>query len=295
MALAGKDKPMATPYATEEIRDAAKAVPGKAEQARSKPAFQRFARLGLLARALIYLLLAVMAGDIAVTDNSPAQPSSSGALTEIGRQTGGRVLLVVMAIGLAGYATWRVAQVLGRRGEGSATKDTLKRFGLACVALLYFGLCGRAISLAVDGLAGSGGGTSSNPQPFVAQVLRWPAGPLWVGLVGAGVAVGGAALAIWGAVHDYSKVLGTRDVTVLRWGRLTGIVGDATRGLLIILVSVYLLAAAFTDDPARAKSLGQALRSFDRTAAGPALLVAAAVGLASFAAYSVIEAMFRRL
>ena len=57
---------------------AAASVPAEASRASSKPAFQRFARLGLFARAAIYVLLASLAGDIALTHRSPAQPTGAG-------------------------------------------------------------------------------------------------------------------------------------------------------------------------------------------------------------------------
>ena len=175
-----------------------------------------------------------------------------------------------------------------------------KRAGWASVAIIYFSLCPRAVTLAVGspGSARSGhGGPSSNPQPFVGLVLRWPGGTVWVGLVGAGVAVGGAALVIWGLAHDYSRTLRTERMSraAFQCARAAGIIGEVTRGLLVMLVSAYLLAAAVTDNPAHAKSLGQALRSFDRMPAGPALLLIAAAGLVCFAAFSVFEALYRDL
>jgi hypothetical protein len=131
----------------------------------------------------------------------------------------------------------------------------------------------------------------------VAYVLRWPAGPLWVGLVGAGLAVGGLGLAVWGFVHDYSHALDTNRVrgVTFQVARATGMAGDAARGFLVLLVSVYLLEGAVTDDPSRAKGAGQALSSFDRLPAGPELLLTTAFGLACFAVYSVFEALYRRV
>ncbi len=255
-----------------EVRDAALSVPGKASQARSKPAFQRLARVGLCARAVIYVLLTYLAADIAVTHNAPAQPSGSGALTEIAKQPGGRALLGLLAVGLAGYGAWRATQALGQQSGDEEMRSAIKRVGWAAVAVIYFGLCARAVSLAVGSSSsgGSGGGASSNPQPLVGAVLRWPGGPAWVGLAGAGIAIGGAAMAIWGLAHDYSKVLQTDRMSQPNFvaAQATGIAGEVARGLLVMLVSAYLLSAAVTDDPARAKSLGLALRSFDRPREG---------------------------
>src|ERR1700678_363937 len=107
---------------TTEAKAAATAAQAEVTRARGTPALRRFARLGLCSRSVIYVLLAYMAADIALTDSSPAQPSGTGALTEIGHQPGGRALLVLLAIGLGGYAAWRSTQALGRDDQDGATK-----------------------------------------------------------------------------------------------------------------------------------------------------------------------------
>ena len=303
----GKHAPMTVPRSgpiSLQAKEAATSVPTEASRARAKPWFQRLARLGLATRAVIYALLAYIAAEIALTHSSPAQASGSGALTEVRKQSAGRTLLGLLAIGLVGYAFWRVAQALSRAnqddgdGRESSAVGVFKRAGFVASAVVYFFLCGQAASLAVSSTgASSSGGPSSHPQPFVATMLRWPGGPVWVGLVGSGIAVAGAALVVWGCLHDYSEVLETDRMGPLRFraAQVTGVVGDAVRGLLIVLVAVYLLSAAVADNPSRAKSLNGALLSFDRLTAGPPLLLMAVAGLASFAVYSLFEAVYRRV
>jgi hypothetical protein len=268
----------------------------EADRIRTEPGFRHLAHLGLGARAVIYALLVFLVADIALSRSAPAQPSGSGALAEIGKQPGGAALLAVLAVGLACYACWRITQALSQKGDEGEAQSVLERLGRAAVGLLYLGLCAQAVSLAV-GSGGGGGGGTSRPQPFVASVLRWPVGPFWVGLVGAGLAIGGLSLLVWGLVHDYSRALDTDPARgpAFQVARATGMAGNAARGLLVALVSVYLLEAAATDKPSRAKGAGQALSSFDRTPAGPALLLVAAFGLACFAVYSLFEARYRRV
>lgn len=269
-------------------------VPAEAGRARSNPAFSRLARSGIGVRAVIYVLLAFMTADIALTHHSPSSPSGTGALTEVAKQPAGRPLLALMAVGLLGYAVWRLLQALsGGRGATSV----LQRAGWAAVGGLYLILCWRATELAVGPSSGAGGGVSAHPQPLVAAVLRWPGGPGWVGLGGAALAAGGIALLVWGCAHDYSKTLDTNRLGGVRYqlARAAGIAGEAARGALVALVAVYLLEAAVKDQPSQARSLGGALYSFDRLTAGAALLLLAAVGLACFAIYSVFEAKYRQL
>lgn len=326
-----------------EAKDALKTAPEKAERARGKPLVQRLARASIAARAVVYVLLAFMTADIALTHHSPSDPSGSGALSEVAKQPGGRLLLGVLALGFLGYAGWRVMQAVSSDtdregspagpdrdahqarhhgasgpdhdleeaqspGEGQARKEKLekegheavsgfKRLGWAATAVIYLVLCERAASLAISASTSSGGGASSHPQPVVATVLRWPGGPIWVGLVGLGVAIGGTVMVVWAIVHDYGKALDTDRLQDkgFQAARATGVLGEAARGVLITLVAVYLLAAAFTDNPSHAKSLGGALYSFDRVTGGPEMLLAAALGLACFAVYSIFEVLYRKI
>jgi hypothetical protein len=101
--------------APRHVRDAAKHVPVEASQIRTKAAFRHFAHLGLGSRAVIYALLAYLDADIALTHSAPAQPSSSGAIAEIGKQPGGSALLALLAVGLVCYACWRLIQALSQR------------------------------------------------------------------------------------------------------------------------------------------------------------------------------------
>ena len=129
--------------------DAARSVPAKANQARSKPAFQRFARLGLCAGAVIYVLLAYMAADIALTRNSPAQPSGSGALTEIGKQPGGGRCWACSPSAWPATGHGVPPRRWGSGASDQKVTSAVKRVGWAGVAVIYFGLCARAVTLAL--------------------------------------------------------------------------------------------------------------------------------------------------
>ena len=281
-------------HARAEAGETLKDVPAEARRARSSPMFARLARAGIGARAVIYVLLAWMTADIATTHHSPSSPSGTGALAEVAKQPAGRPLIAFMAVGLLGYAAWRLAQALS---GGKGASSLLQRAGWAAIGGLYLVLCWRAAELAINPARGSGGGASQHPQPLVATVLRWPGGPGWVGLAGAALAVGGIGLAVWGCLHDYSKTLDSRRLRGVAYqvARATGMAGEAARGALVVLVAVYLLDAAVRDQPSRAKSLGGALYTFNRLPAGAALLLLAAAGLVCFAVYSAFEARYRRL
>jgi hypothetical protein len=267
---------------------------------RQSTALKRLAGAGLCSRAVVYLVLAYLACDIATRSKPPSQASGSGALAEVAKQPAGPVLLGLVAAGLAAYGCWRLSQALRPPSESHSDTFPWKRIGWAAVGIVYFVLCAQAVSLMAGSGSGSGGGggggASSHPKPIVASVLSWPGGPGWVGLAGVVLGGAGVALAIWAIVRDDSKILdlGRMSPRLRLASKVTEIGGNVTRAFLIVLVSVYLVAAAVTDDPQRARSLDSALESLAHGPAGPLVLGIVAAGLVMFSASTLIEARFRK-
>jgi hypothetical protein len=260
----------------------------KADELDQQRWFRSLARIGLLSRAVIYLLLAYLCADIAARGSSPTPADSQGALAEVARQPAGPGLLALLAVGLLAYAVWRLISAV-------AVREWPKRLGAAASGLIYLLLCAEAVAQAV-GSGSSGSSTSSNPGPVVARVLTWPGGPPLVGAVATGLVIGGVALAVWGCLHDESKVLRVDTprgaMLAARW---TGAIGDAVRGGLIVLLGGYLMASAVKDTPAEVKGLDQALQSLSGQPYGRWILIVATAGLVAFAANSAFEAAYRRV
>jgi uncharacterized membrane protein YidH (DUF202 family) len=246
-------------------------------------------RIGIASRGVTYLLLAYLAFDVARHGRAPTQTSSTGALEELGGRPGGTGLLVVLAAGIGCYAAWRVFDA------AVGTEVAAKRIASLAVGVIYVVLCVRAVTL-VGGHSPSGG-ASSNPQPWVATVMHWSGGTVIVEMAGAVLAGAGVGLAVWGLVHRYDtslalERLGRRSRTMVK---VLGGVGDLARGALLVLVGVYLIDAAATSEPARAKSVDQALQALVHHSFGAAAIGLIALGLLSFGLYSFIDARIRRL
>ena len=244
-------------------------------------------------RAVLYFLIAYLTADIALHGGSPAPADSSGALNEIARQPAGPAILFIVAIGLAGYALWRLVSAVATANLHEYA--WAKRLGLAASGAVYLSLCIQAVALAVG--SGNTNSASSNPSPVAATILRWPGGPLFLGLCGAVFIGGGLALLIWGWTHDYAQPLNRSLMTRRMYGaaHAAGIIGDTVRGLLIGLIGIYLTASAVTNDPAKVKGLDQALQALARRPFGVWALSVACAGLFSFGLYSAFEARYRRI
>ena len=97
----------------------------------------------------------------------------------IAKQPFGKALLILMAIGLAGYAIWRLVRAAIGHGP-EASDDTKERISGAASGIGYLSLCITAVAL----LLGSGSGGSSDPGGATAGVLGWPGGQILVGIAG---------------------------------------------------------------------------------------------------------------
>jgi hypothetical protein len=76
---------------------------------------------------------------------------------------------------------------------------------------------------------------------------------------------------------------------------VSGRIGLTARALVFALVGYFLLRTAIDYDPNRAVGVDGALASLHREPLGQWLLGLVAVGLVTFAVYSLLEAAYRRL
>jgi hypothetical protein len=79
------------------------------EDAADSTWLRRLARAGLVARGLLYVVVAVLASQVAAGHNE-ARADKQGALQAVVRQPFGRALMLLLAVGFAGYAAWRFVE-----------------------------------------------------------------------------------------------------------------------------------------------------------------------------------------
>ncbi|MFG3231356.1 DUF1206 domain-containing protein [Streptomyces antibioticus] len=252
------------------------------------------ARAGFAARGVIYLLVGVLALQIAFGDGGE-QADRQGALGEIAQQPFGAVVLWALGVGLAGMALWRLSEAaFGAAGtEGRTWK---KRLPALARSVFYAFVAYSVLALAVG--SGDGGGSSDRQSKDVtARALELPAGQWLVGLAGAGVAVAGLWIgfrAVTRSYHDKLR-LGAMSRRVRRLVDVTGVGGGAARGLVFAAAGGFAVRAAVDYRPDRAKGFDDTLRSFAHTPVGPGLLAGVAAGLVLFGVFSFFMARWRKV
>jgi len=256
-------------------------------------AFEVLARAGFVARGVVYGIIGILAIKLALGSGGETT-DQSGALKTLANQPFGKVLLVLVAIGLAGYSLWRLLHAL--LGHGPERSDS----GMDRLAALGSGVAyGIMCAVAVEILLGSGGGTSGSghASKATAGVLGWPGGPWLVGLAGA-VFVGVALYQAYrGVTQDFLKdaKTGKMGQATKRIYKFLATFGHLARAVVFSLVGIFLIKAAIEFEPSTAVGLDGALAKLEHQSYGSALLGVVAAGLVAFALYSLADARYRRI
>ena len=269
-------------------------VKAEAKDAARGPFGQGMARLGLVSKGSLYILVGMIAADVSAGGGERLQ-DRGGALATLADSWWGKALVFVLALGLAGYAAWRFAEgVLGRPLEGGKKESWWKRVGYFARSAWYLGLF--AIALGVLAGANESGGSKEEDR-VTARVLDWPLGR-WI-VAGVGLAILGAGVFnVWrGITRRFRKNLKLRKMSDLEEKGFTvaGIIGHLARGLVFGLIGYFLVRAAWQYDPKEAVGLDGALSKVLQQDYGDTLLGIVAAGLILYGLYCYAEAAYREV
>ncbi|HUF19057.1 MAG TPA: DUF1206 domain-containing protein [Thermoanaerobaculia bacterium] len=259
----------------------------------ASPWIERLARIGFVAKGVVHILIGFLAARAAIGTGGSTS-GASGALQSIIGEPFGKVLLGVIAVGLFGYAMWRLIEaVLDTSRRGSESRGLAVRIGSAGKALIYGGLSIETFRLAL----GSRGDSSDSTEHWTALALRQPFGQALVVLAGAGV----AAYGIYQLTRAWRSKL-NRDLELSRvpfesrkW--ITGIsrFGIAARGVVFGLIGYLLIAAGINQRASQAEDVGGALRALGTDPFGPIALATVGVGLIAYGLYEFLNARYRKI
>jgi hypothetical protein len=263
---------------------------GEAVARRSE--FEWLARVGLVARGVVYGVVGILALKLAVGSGGKAT-TQRGALITIAREPFGQALLILTAVGLASYALWRL--VRAGIGHGTEQKDSsFRRVAGVASGVAYAALCLTAVKILI-GASSSGG--SSSPKKTTGGVLDWTGGTEIVAVVGA-ILIGVALFQGYkGASKKFLDDSNTREMSreVKRGFTAIGVFGHIARMVVFGLIGYGLVKAALDYDPRSAIGLDGALSKLSHNSYGPFLLGVVAAGLIGFAVYSIADARYAKI
>jgi hypothetical protein len=235
----------------------------------------------------MYALIGVLALRIA-TGTGGQEADKAGAVESIAAQPFGVTLLWLMAVGFAAMALWQ-ASVAGFSGH-----DRRERIEAALRVAAYLLIVSTIGSVLLWGHGESG---DQQARDVTATLLDLPAGQVLVAVVGLAVAALGCYWIYQGIKRKFLEKLHLEQMSMRARAvaKHLGTAGYLARGVVAAAAGAFLVRAAITHRPGEAKGIDATLRTFADSPAGPWLLAAVALGLLTFAGYSLCEALWRRV
>ena len=241
--------------------------------------FRWLVRLGFAARGVVYGLIGYLALSATGGEQGP-----EGALSYLQEIPLGVPLLYLAALGLLGYALYRLCSLLfdienhGTDGKGMAYRTGHGASGLAHLVLAWI-----ALQLAQGDHEASGGGA----EEAVGTVLSVSFGSLLIGLVGLGFLAAGAMQANTAVTASFMRQVAANAPELVK---PLGRAGYAARAVVFVIVGWSLMRSAWFDSTAQVKTLGEAVGSL--TGSGT-LYTLVAAGLLLFGVFSLLLARYQ--
>ncbi|MFB2835863.1 DUF1206 domain-containing protein [Floridanema evergladense] len=260
----------------------------KARQVAADPWVEKLARLGLIAKGIVYSIVGVLAAQAAFGTGGKTT-DTAGALQTIVTQPFGKFLLALVAVGLLGYMLWRFLQAF----LDPEDKGIFGRLGSFIAGIIYAGLALTAVKLII----GSGSGNSNSTEDWTARLMSQPFGQWLVGIVGAFI--------IGFGFYEFYKAFTAKFREDLKWQQMNhhqrnfatnlGRFGYFARGVVFVVIGFFLIQAARFSNPNQARGFGEALAALAGQPYGPWILGLVAIGLLAYGIYTFVEAKYRRI
>jgi len=273
-------------------KQAGKKAMGEAKHAATNPWVERLERFGFLMRGLVYIVIGVLALQLAVGAGGGTE-SPTSAIALIGAGPLGQMLMVIVVVGLAGYGLWGfVRAIFDPLRRGTSQKGLMARAGFLASGLSY-GLTIYPIVLTLLHKGSGGSGGSGLP----AGLTDGPNGKWLVMAIGAIWLVAGGAQLLAAYRSRFTRDLKTSsmkadEIQAMTW---LGRIGYAARGVVFVLVGVLTFQTVMPGGAQAAPSFDGALATLAHSASGEIVLGLVALGLIMFGAFSAACAKWNKI
>lgn len=246
---------------------------------------ERLARVGFASIGVVYMIVGGLTAMSAIGQRRSAGDRHD-ALTFILGLPFGRLALIVVVAGLAGYALWRLISGLkDTEHRGADPKGLALRAGGIARGAIYAAFAVEVVRL----LAHYGRGASGEQKAhhWTAKLMNMPFGRGLVTLVALGVLAYGVyqVWKAWDRKLSKQLRLGAIDGRVREMVIAISRVGIGARGLVFVIIGVSLVRAALRHSSAEAHGTTGALQQWPWIG----------VGLMAYGVYAVVNAKYRRI
>ncbi len=251
------------------------------------------ARTGYAARGIVYLIIGFLAV-LAAFGRSEVE-GTEGALQALLSQPFGTVLVGIVALGLAAFCVWRLIQAIrDTDNHGHDAKGLAVRAGLVLGGISYAAIALLAAGMAIGSRMGSGEGGGDPTGGWLASAHAAGIGWLLVYGVAAVLFAVGVAHVVKGVRAGFEKHFRCGE-DIMHWLRPLSRFGLIARGIVFIIIAGLVVTGGLAYDAAERPGLADALKAVQGYTLGWVLLLAIALGLMAFGAYSLAEARYRHV
>lgn len=249
------------------------------------------ARAGIFIKGVLYMVVGWLAASAAFGAGGRLT-GSEGALITVLRQPYGRVLLLVAALGLFGYACWRITQAIADPdGDGNGAKGLTLRASYVARGVVYAALGWQALRVRRGLSVDSGGQRDAVAALFAVPLGEWVLVLVGLGLIG---------YAVFEARNAWSCRL-PRDLDTRRlraeagdWAVSVSRFGLAARATVFAVIGVTAIQAGLSGSASEMEGTAGALRILSRQPGdvGRWILAFVGLGLIAYGFYQLIHSRY---
>jgi hypothetical protein len=239
------------------------------------------ARVGFIAYGVVHLLVAWLAVQVALGSKGE-EASPSGALHELATQPFGKTMVWAVCAGMFLLVVWCLIDGAFGHRDLEGLDRARKRASPLARACVYVALGVTGVRVAVG--SGSSNSSDQGSKAMTAKLMDLPAGQWIVVAIGLGI-IGVAGYLAWtGWTEKFAEQLNTEGKLGYSGAAylLLGRVGYIAKGIALAIVGGLFCYAGITHKAGDSGGLDAALQKVLEQPFGPYLLIAIAVGIASF-------------
>lgn len=252
--------------------------------------FEKFARLGLVSKGIVYFLMGTLSV-LAAFGLSQEKGDKAAAFRFIYEQPFGQVMLVIIAVGLFGHVMLRMFQAIkDTEDKGKDLRGILDRIGYGLSALLYLAIGAYALKLAL----GEGGGESDSRKFVVSKVLEYPGGEYIIGIASLIVIGMGVYQITRGVTGKFMKKVNLLKSNMKDAFKTAGTLGYISRGIVLTIIGYFLFHAAWVSSPGEAQGTGAAF-DFLENKFGSFMMAVVALGLVGYGVFCFVKAKYQKI
>ena len=270
-------------------------VKNEASKVALNPAVNILVRIGDGARGYLFFVLGLLAIQIALGKISQTA-DYQGAIAATAANPLGKILLVIVLIGLCIYVLWALcAALFDLLHEGHDLKGFSKRAVLLVNAVIY-GLLIPMLVVYISGGTDTTGSQNFSIGKLASTIFLWPGGKWLVAAVGIALFIGGMVTLFSGFRRNFDKEANSYSLSSsqVTWIKRVGRFGTVAYGVIIAVIGVLFFTAFTHADPYKATGIDGALLSLINLPFGRWLLGLIALGLISYGIYLGMKALWFR-